>query len=332
MFSLPLVLFVSCSNAEPRYEQILGTVCFVNLYNNGKKEFYDEIFNRLNEIDDEFNLNKENSDISRINKNAAHEDVIVGNDVFSVLECAQKISELTSGAFDVTIEPLVSLWNINTDSPHVATKEELSERLPLVNFRNLILNHDEKSVRFKKENMEIDLGGIAKGFATDEIVKICKKHKIRRTVIDLGGNVFVYGKKPKSESWNVGVKNPEFPDSIPLLKLNLPQISVVTSGIYERFFNDGGKRYHHIFSPKDGYPVENELYSVTVVSENSMIADALTTSFFVLGKEESLKRIPLIEKTLGVKISAIFIEKNHHISFSENFPYSYTVLYDSWKS
>ena len=119
LFSLPLVLFVSCSNAEPRYEQILGTVCFVNLYNNGKQEFYDEIFNRLNGIDDEFNLNKENSDISRINKNAAHEDVIVGNDVFSVLECAQKISELTSGAFDVTIEPLVSLWHINTDSPHV---------------------------------------------------------------------------------------------------------------------------------------------------------------------------------------------------------------------
>ena len=189
--------------------------------------------------------------------------------------------------------------------------------------------------------MEIDLGGIAKGFATDEIVKICKKHKIRRTVIDLGGNVFVYGKKPKSESWNVGVKNPEFPDSIPLLKLNLPQISVVTSGIYERFFNDGGKRYHHIFSPKDGYPVENELYSVTVVSENSMIADALTTSFFVLGKEKSLSLLPSIKNDLknyfetsstpDFEISAIFMEENHKITLSKDFPYETILLNEDWE-
>lgn len=325
-----LFSFFSCSAPSPRFEKSLGTICFVNLFEQGKEQYYDEIFARIHQIHSEFSIRTENSDLYRINHAKPNEKIIVSEDVFAVLETAQQISELTDGAFDISIAPVVSLWKITSDSPHIASDSELSELLPLVDFKNILLNREEKSIQLLKNGMKIDLGGIAKGFAADEIVKICKKHKIRRAVIDLGGNVYVFGKKRKGELWNVGVKNPEFPDSAPLLKITLPHNSVVTSGIYERYFEENETRYHHILSPQTGRPVENELSSVSVICTNSMLADALTTSFFVLGKEKSLKLIPKITENFGIEFSAIFVEKNHKITFSQNFPYNSEVLYKDW--
>ena len=331
VFSLLAFFLASCSSLSPRFERLLGTVCFVNLYESGKERYYDEIFDRLKQIDEEFSFDTVKSDLYRINAFAAKENVRVSDDVFTVLETAQKISEITDGAFDLTVEPLVNLWCINTNSPHLATQDEIDERLPLVGYKNIILNPSDKSVRFAKEGVKIDFGGIAKGFAADEIVKICKKHRIRRAVIDLGGNVYVYGKKKKDVLWNVGVKNPEYPDSAPLVKLSLPEISVVTSGTYERFFEDKDKRYHHILSPKTGYPVDNQLYSSTVLCTNSMTADALTTAFFVLGREKTMEILPSVRSELGIDLEVIFIEKNHNVYFSKNFPYTRAVLYRDWK-
>jgi len=336
VFSPLFFILLSCSSPNPRFERLLGTICIVNLYEKGTEERYDEIFARFSQIHDEFSLGKKGSDLYNINTRAFKEDVVVSDDVFKVLLASQKISSLTDGNFDISVEPLVSLWHINTSSPHVATQSEIEALLPLVDYKNIVLNTEKKSVRFLKEGMEIDFGGIAKGFAADEVVKICKKHKIKKAVIDLGGNIYVYGKKAGKELWNVGVKNPEFPDEAPLLKLSLPQTSIVTSGVYERFFEEGEKRYHHILSPKNGFPAENNLYSVTVICENSMIADALSTAFFVLGKEKALKLLPAIKDELKAsyselsEISVIFIENDHKIYLSDNFQYNYSVLSQDW--
>lgn len=327
-----LFLLASCSVPDSRYERLLGTVCFVNLYESGKEACYDEIFQRLRQIDDEFSIDQPQSDLYRINSFADERPVEVCDDVFSVLEMSQKVSSLTNGAFDISVEPLVSLWRVTSDTPHVAEQSEIDAILPLVGYKNIILNSKDKTVRFAKKGMKIDLGGIAKGFAADEIVKICKKYKVRRAVIDLGGNVYVYGKKKKSGLWNVGIKNPEHPDMAPLIKLSLPEISVVTSGTYERYFKSKEKLYHHILSPADGYPVNNELYSVSVISENSMLADALTTAFFVLGRKESMEILPSLRENFGFKIEAVFIQRNHNVFFSKKFPYKYTVLYEDWQS
>lgn len=336
-FSSLIFVFFSCSAPQPRFERTLGTVCIVNLYGKGSDKSYDEIFSRIRQINDEFSIGVPNSDINRINSYAFYEPVVVSDDVFCVMQAANLISSLTEGDFDISIEPLVSLWHINTNSPHVATQDEIDSLLPLINYKNIVLNPKEKSVRLLKKGMLLDFGGIAKGFVADEIIKICKKNKIPRAVIDLGGNVYVYGKKSKKELWNAGVKNPEFPDAPPVLHLSLPQTSVVTSGVYERFFQEGEKRYHHILSPKNGYPAENNLYSVTVVCENSMIADALSTAFFVLGKEKSLEILPELKEKLKVaysdisEISAIFIEYDHKITLSKDFPYSCVVLNPDWR-
>lgn len=306
-------------------------MCVVNLFEDGKNEIYDEIFSRIREIDNEFSLDKKHSDLYRINSRAFVEPVTVGDDVFSLLQFSLNLSKITDGAFDISVQPLVYLWNINSKSPHVASQEEINKLLPLVDYKNIVINADNKSVRFLKEGMGLDFGGIAKGFTADELVKICEKHKVRRAVIDLGGNVYVYGEKAKGKKWNVGIKNPEYPDSAPLIKVSLPQNSVVTSGIYERFFDAGEKRYHHIFSPFNGRPVENGLSSVTVICKNSMLADGLTTAFFVLGEEGSLELIPKLVSTFNEPISAIFITKNHEIKFSRRFPFVRSVLYRNWK-
>lgn len=326
----PTLFLVSCTAPAPRYEKLLGTVCFVNLFEDGKELYYDEIFTRLKAIDNEFNYSKGFSDLYRLNTFGSSKAVGVSEDVIKVLETAQKVSAITGGAFDVSIEPLVKLWRVNTNYPHVASQEEIDETRPLVDYRNIFLDSSDHTVRFEKKGMALNFGGIAKGYAADEIVKICEKHKISKAIIDLGGNIYVYGRKSKKELWNVGIKNPESPDSMPLVKISVPQISVVTSGVYERYFDVGKKHYHHLLSPYTGAPVENNLSSVTVISENSMLADALSTAFFILGKEESLKLIPTLQKEFNAEFSAIFIEKNHTITFSKDFPYSSSILYEGW--
>lgn len=315
----------------PSYERVMGTVCLVNLYDNNKQKCYDEIFERLRQIDEEFDADKKQSDIALINDFGFERPIMVCDDVYSVLETAVKISEITEGAFDPTVGSLVSLWKIKSGSPHEVSANDLKEALSVVGYKNIILDPESKSVRLKKKGIQLDLGAIAKGFATDEIVKIFKKHKVKKAVIDLGGNIYVYGKKSLSKPWNVGIKNPQLPDSVPLVKVALPEISVVTSGVYERFYDGSAKSYHHILSPSDGYPVDNDILSVSVISPSSMLADAFATAFFVLGTEKSLQVLYSARKEFRMEIDAIFIEKDRGIVFSENFPYFYSILYDEWE-
>lgn len=319
-----LLLFFSCRQNQPRFEKVLGTVCYVNLFGDGKDSYYNEIFSRLRLIDDEFNLNKNESELSKVNKNAFYREISLSEDLFTVISMAQEISALTEGAFDATIEPLVSLWNIN-NTPHLAREEEIADLLPLVNFKNISLNPEKRSLTFKKRGIKITLGGIAKGFAADEVIKICKKNHIKKAVIDLGGNVYVYGKKSSLSLWRVGIKNPQAKQSLPILKLNIDENSVVTSGIYERFFECEGQTYHHILSPENGFPVNNDLASVSIISKNSMLCDALSTSFFVMGKDKSLNMLPFLKKKFNVDIAAVFIDKDNSLTFSEDFPYSYEI-------
>ena len=328
---LPVLSCVlSCSAPSVRFGRALGVVCSVSLYGRGGAECCDEIFARLAGIDAEFDFRDEGSDVSRVNERAFGEAVVVGDDVLAVLDMARRVSVLTGGAFDVSVGALVSLWQVGSDSPRIPSESELSGLLPLVDFRNIVLDYEEKSVRFLMAGMKIDFGGIAKGFAADEIVRICARHGIRRAVIDLGGNVYVYGSKKDGSLWSVGIKNPEMPGSSPLLRISLPQNSVVTSGVYERFFDEGGERYHHILSPKTGRPVESGLASVSVICTNSMLADALATGFFVLGTDESLRLLPSLRQEFGIEISAVFIDRSHIITLSDNFPFDYEILHDGW--
>lgn len=295
-FTVSCTLLVSsCRTAEsPRSSYVLGTICTVNAYSDGTGQLYDELFARLLAIDDEFSVNKDASAVSSINKAAGQGAVAVSSDVLSVLQTALYYADITGGAFDPTVGPLVKLWGINTDSAHVPSQAEIDAVLPLVNWRDVIVStgahtgNTAGTVMLRRKGMSLDLGGIVKGYAADELVKIMRAGNVKRAVIDLGGNIYVYGKKKDGSPWNVGIKDPSDPEGNPAVILNLAQSTVVTSGVYERYFMKDGIRYHHILDVRTGSPARTGLLSATIVSESSMAADALSTSVFVLGTERGL--------------------------------------------
>ena len=327
-FALLIIIFSICfascvRTADPRTEALMGTVCTVNAYDDGTKSLYDELFARLHEIDETFSVTIDSSEISAINKAAGERSVSVSSDTAYVVRSALAFAELTGGAFDPTVGPLVKIWGINTDHARVPEKSEIDAVLPLINWRDVSVT-DDNTVMLKRRGMALDLGGIVKGYAADELTKILDARKVRRAIVDLGGNIFVYGKKKDGSPWRVGIKDPNDPEGVPAIVLNVANSTIVTSGVYERFFTENGVRYHHILDAKTGYPASSGLLSSTVVCESSMAADALSTSVFVLGKKngmELLRRMqaPELSEIPGLHAQAlgIFIAEDGSISASK---------------
>jgi thiamine biosynthesis lipoprotein len=291
-------------------EFVLGTVCTVNLYDQGRSGVYREIFDRLREIEDRMSVTLPGTELDRINANAGIGPVAVHADVFEVLEMAVRYAELSGGGFDPTIGPLVSLWNIGGDEPRLPSQEEIDALLPLVNWRDLELDREGLTVFLKKPGMALDLGAIAKGYAADEAAEILRKNRIKRAIIDLGGNILTYGEKRDRSPWRVGVQNPLDSRGVYIGIVEIREQTVVTSGVYERFFEAAGVRYHHILSPADGYPVRNSLLSVSIVTGRSVDADALSTAVFVLGYERGKA---LVESLEGIGVVFVFEDRSIRI-------------------
>jgi thiamine biosynthesis lipoprotein len=287
-------------------EFVLGTVCSISLFDQARADVYREIFGRLREIDNRMSVNLPDSDISLVNAAAGIAPVQVHGDVFDVIERALYFAELSGGAFDPTVGPLVSLWGIAGDKPRVPSLAEIVAVLPLVNWRDIELNRQQRSVFLKQPGMALDLGAIAKGYAADEAAAIISKAGIERAIIDLGGNIVTYGLKEDKSPWKVGLQNPlegrgAYFGIVNVMASPAKQAqTVVTSGVYERYFEEDGVRYHHIFSPSGGYPATNGLASVTLIAENSMDADALSTAVFVLGYEQGRALVESLPGTEAV--------------------------------
>lgn len=192
-----------------------------------------------------------------------------------LLNTSFEISEKTNGAFDIRIAPIMRAWGFHS--------EEFSEK----NYKVPTYEELNDAILKMQQGNDIDLGGIAKGYCADRVVEILKNNGITSAVLSLGGNVSVIGKKPDGTLWNVGIKSP-FDDGI-YAKVLLGDTSAVTSGDYIRYFEKDGKRYHHIIDSKTGYPADSGLCSVTIISKNSVFADALSTALFVMGKDKAIE-------------------------------------------
>lgn len=319
---LPFLL-TACSEKKSvtQTQKIMGTICTITVPEE-KAEVLEKVFNELYRIQSVFNFYDRNSLLSQINKNAGTNPVPVTDEFLYVIQTAQAASELTDGAFNPLVGPLVKLWDVNGQNPRIPAKEEIEEALRYNSWENVEINVSEKTVFLKNKGMEIDFGGIMKGYAADVINMILKKEGVSSATINLGGNVYVRGKSFKGGSWKIGIVEPVFdgtdaegnPNSISesdrkKLIVKAKNQAVVTSGGYERFFELEGKRYHHIFDGRTGYPSESGLASATVVLKSSVMADCLSTAFFVLGKEKSCQVIDRLRKS-DVKIKAVFIEDN----------------------
>lgn len=281
--------------SEPQTVVSLGTICVINLYEDGTYENYREVINLLRDIDDKFSVNKEDSEISKVNQGAGTgRGVPVSKEVYEVVAQSLEFARLTRNSFNPAMGTLIKMWGIGTDHQRVPGKEEISEALEHCNPDAVLFievpgfeeSENLYMIEITDSKTQLDLGAIVKGYAADRIVEVLKERNVKKAIVNLGGNIYVFGQKSKlnpDEMWKVGIKNPVDTEAGVIETVSLKSGSVVTSGNYERFFEENGKRYHHILDSKTGYPAESGLSSVTVIYEKSIVCDALATACYVSG-------------------------------------------------
>jgi thiamine biosynthesis lipoprotein len=287
-----LLVLTACSAPaaaeDSRTEEVLGTACSIRILDGGQKGALDAAFARLREIEARISVRREDSEVSAINRQAGLAPVKVGPDTLKVLGKALEYARMTDGAFDPTVGPLVRLWAIGTDDERLPSPAEIKEALPLVGYRDVRIDAAAGTVFLARKGMRLDLGSVTKGFAADEVRSILLANKVKAAVIDLGGNVLLVGKKKDGSPWRIGVQDPDQPRNEYLGIVAGPEMTVVTSGDYERYFELDGKRYHHILDTTTGYPVDKDLRSVTVIAPSSIEGDGRTTSLFALGRARGM--------------------------------------------
>ncbi|MDR3597203.1 FAD:protein FMN transferase [Clostridium sp.] len=306
-----IVIFITGkyeNNEIVKSSYALGTLINLRAYGSKAEKAIDEALERLNNIDDKMSAFKESSEISKINYMAGTSETSVGRDTYLVVKKAIEYSKVLEGTFDPTIRPLVKLWNIGTKEEKIPEEAEIRAAKKLVNCSDVILDESNTSIMLKHKNQALDVGGIAKGFAADEVRDIFLKHNIKSALIDLGGNIFALGAKQDNTPWRVGIQNPFKPRGEFIGILSVKNKSIVTSGNYERYFMKDGKRFHHIIDPKTGYPSESKIISATIISDNSIDGDGLSTGVYILGVDKALKIIDAIEG-----IDAIFVTEDKKV-------------------
>ena len=296
---LSLLLWSCQKEALPPQTQLhLGTVCTINLFDDGTIDLYTALFKRLKEIEQVFSVRIAASTISQVNQAAGIAAVAVPEEVLLVLQQALDIAKKTGGAFDPTIGPLVDLWDIGGDNSQVPSQEAIDHARSLVDYRLVELNLEQGTVYLPKQGMALDLGGIAKGYAASKVAEKLKSDGADAMALNAGGNIVTIGLKPGNEQWITGIKNPNGTEANSLIcRVTLGETSLVTSGNYERYFLSDGKIYHHIIDPETRMPAEH-FASVSVFTPNGGLADALSTALFCMSYEEGLA---LIEEIDGVE-------------------------------
>lgn len=268
----------------------------------------EESFARLRELEGILSNYREDSDAARLRDSAGSGRwVKVSPEMYHLLEISRHYSELTNGAWDITAAPLVKLWGIGTDKARVPSPEEIEQARAKVDWRKLELDGRE-SARLLEPGMELDLGGIAKGYALDEVRKIYEAHGIKNGLINLGSSsMYGMGTSREGKPWRIGLRHPRRDDPKEYLKVEeLFDAALSTSGDYERYFEENGVRYHHIIDPRTGYPAwcgrevtaEERTVSVVVIADGrdcGVKSDLLTTALFVLGKEQGGRLLKSLE-------------------------------------
>ena len=262
----------------------MDTYMEVDAYGDNGEKAVAKAEKKVNKLDSILSTGKSTSEISKLNKNKKQ---VVSADTMSLIKESVKISKETNSAFNPTIYPLMELWGFTTKNYYVPKDNEIKPLLTHMDIDNIKIDESKNEVSFKDSNMKIDLGAIAKGYTSSKIIDIFKENNIKSGMVTLGGNVQVLGKKPDGSLWKVGIQNPIDEDEY-LGVLQTSDKAVITSGGYERNFTKNGKTYHHILDPSNGYPANNGLTSVTIISSDGTLADALSTSLFVMGKDKAI--------------------------------------------
>ncbi|MGM0138059.1 thiamine biosynthesis lipoprotein [Enterococcus sp. DIV0755b] len=314
---------------EPYYQEkfLMGTYVRIRVYDEGKEDALKPAFDRVKELADKITINQKGSEIDAINAQAGIKPVKVTSDMYYLLKEAYKYSEETNEAFNMTIGAITQLWRIGFDDARKPDQSEIDAALKKIDYHKVKFNDQEQTVYLEEKGMIIDLGAIAKGYITDEVVKVLKEKGVTSAIVDLGGNVYVLGHSNRGESdpWNVGIQDPNKSRGSIVGSIKEKNRTIVTSGIYERFLEVDGKKYHHIFNSKTGYPYENDIAGVSIITDKSIDGDALSTSVFAMGVKEGLKFVEEHEKGSD----AIFVTKDDKIYVTKGIADNFKIGKDS---
>lgn len=299
---------------EPYMQEdfLLGTYTRVRVYDEGKEDALQPAFDRIAELGDKITINQEGSEIDKINENAGVAPVEVSDDIYGLLKQAYQYSEESDGGYNMAIGAITQLWRIGFDDARKPEQSEIDEALKHIDYHKVQFNDTDQTVYLEDQDMILDLGAIAKGYIADEVVKVLKDYGVTSAIVDLGGNIFVVGHSWRgvNEDWNVGIQDPNQARGSILGSIKESDKTIVTSGIYERFLEVDGKKYHHIFDSETGYPYDNDVASATVITDKSIDGDGLTTVIFDKGVKAGLE---YIEQQTPEGTDAIFVTKEDKV-------------------
>jgi len=275
-------------------------------------------FDAIAKVESEMSLNIDGSAVRKVNEAAGQGEVSVPASLIAVLDCAAKVSELSGGAFDVTIGAVHHLWDFTSgNEAKPPDAEAIKQNLQYVDYRRVEFSATSGTVRLPLKGMRLDLGGIAKGYAVDVASRVLSDAGVHNFIVNAGGDMFVSGRRPDGKKWRIGVRHPRQPGEL-VCTLLVSDLAVVTSGDYERFFEYEGKRYHHILDPATGYPA-GACQSVTVVAKDAMVGQALAKVVFVMGPSRGLQ---LVDRLEGVEALVVDADGKdwHSYGFGEFLP------------
>lgn len=306
-FSVFLLTFCGCNfNANQNVSDtrfLFDTFVTITLYD-GDQQILDECFTICDDYEKILSKTKENSDVYKLNNNS-NKFLEVSDQTVEVIEKSIEFSKKTNGAFDITVEPLLSLWDFKAKAPKVPDQKSIEKELLKIDYNNIVI---DKNRIMLKNNAQIDLGGIAKGYIADKLKEFLEEKGVKKAIINIGGNIVLIGEN----KFNIGIQKPFSNTGEALITVAASDCSIVTSGNYQRYFEKDGKIYHHIIDTSSGYPVNNNLSSVTVISEFSVDGDCLSTACYSLGLNDGLEFVNSLD---GVE--AVFVDENNKITISD---------------
>lgn len=300
-------------NSDPiqRTDFLLNTFVDIKIYDSDDTTILDDAMAICKDYESRFSRTIETSEIYELNHRTPDQQTSeLSDDTAELLENALHYCELSDGAFDITIEPVSSLWDFTSGEAVIPDESAISSAVQHVGYENLVL--DGNTLTFLSPDTTLDLGAIAKGYIADQIKEHLEESGVKSAIINLGGNVLCVGAKPNGSPFKIGLQKPFAEASETFATVSIDDMSVVTSGVYERHFEVDGKNYHHILDPETGYPYDNGLISVTILSESSVDGDGLSTTCFSLGLEKGLELVNALDG-----VYACFIDEDYNIYYSD---------------
>lgn len=299
----------------------LNTIVTITIYDSQNIQLLDECMAICDRYELLFSRTNPESELYRLNHrklDSLNGTYNLSSDTAALIEKGLEYSRLSDGAFDITVAPLSDLWNFTSSSPKAPAAGRIQSVLPLVDYKNIELRG--QSFRFLQDKTALDLGAVAKGFIADEIKAYLTSQGVNSAMINLGGNVLCVGSKPDGAAFKIGIQKPFADRNETIATMEITDKSVVSSGIYERFFEENQRLYHHLLNPKTGYPYNNGLISVTIISDLSVDGDGLSTACFALGLEKGMALIESLPQT-----DAIFITEDYEMHYSKDFETIYKI-------